>query len=419
MFKKVAYNTSAQVAGKFVTAATTLLVTIIIGRSLGEAGYGNFTKIFTFIGYFYTFADFGLNAIYIKSTSQKTEQHLLKLLIGLRIIIAASLIFITIAIGYILPYNSSTGIGFPPLVKIGIALAAFTILTQALYTSLNAIFQRKLRYDLSAIAAVAGALAVLVGAAACALFSPGLLGFSAIYVAGGAVTVLTAILIIHKYFKINLNPSFSRAEYKTLLQQSWPVGLALILNLVYFRVDVLILSLARSSADVGIYGLAYQFFEASLAVPIFFSNALYPLLIDVKNQNVAKYYRQISTWLKILTGVSILQTIGLLVISIFIPLLYNGQFQGSVLALQVLSLGIPFFFLSALLWHCLIIAGRQKHLVFIYGAGAIFNVACNILFIPIYGYLAAAVITVASEALILLLLAADYSSSRSTINDEQ
>lgn len=412
MFKKVAYNTGAQVAGKFVTAATTLLVTIIIGRSLGEAGYGNFTKIFTFIGYFYTFADFGLNAIYIKSAKPSTEQYLLKLLIGLRIIIATSLIFITIALGYILPYNSSTGIGFSPLVKIGIALAAFTILTQALFTSINAIFQRKLRYDLSAIAAVVGALTVLIGAVVCSRFSSTLLGFSAIYVVGGAVTVLAAAIIIHKYFKINLNPAISYEEFKNLLQQSWPIGLALILNLVYFRVDILILSLTRSSADVGIYGLAYQFFEASLAVPIFFSNALYPLLIDLKNQSKAKYHKQISNWLKILTVVSLLQTSGLLVISMFIPLLYNGQFQGSVLALQVLSLGVPFFFLSALLWHCLIIVNRQKHLIVIYGIGAVFNIICNLTLIPTYGYLAAAVVTIASEALILLLLTIDYRLSK-------
>lgn len=416
MFKKVAYNTGAQVAGKFVTAATTLVVTIILGNVLSESGYGNFTKIFTFVGYFYTFADFGLNAIFIKEASEKSQQFLIKVLIGLRILIALSLIFVAVVIGNLLPYDAVTGIGFSPLVKLGITIAAFTILTQALFTSANAIFQKKLRYDLSAIAAVAGALTILLGAFVCSFLSLGLLGFVGIYLAGGIIMVLTAAIILTKKFRVNLVPAFSAKEAKGLLKQSWPIGLALILNLVYFRIDVLILSLVRNSAEVGIYGLAYQFFEASLAVPIFFSNALYPLLIDVKNQSSVQYYKQISNWLKILTGVSILQTIGLLVVSLFIPWLYNGQFQGSVLALQVLSLGIPFFFLSALLWHSLIIAGRQKHLIFIYGAGAVFNIVSNLIFIPIYGYLAAAVITVASEGLILLLLALDYTLSKNHLN---
>jgi O-antigen/teichoic acid export membrane protein len=418
VFKKVAYNTGAQVVGKFVTAAATLLVTIIIGRSLGEAGYGNFTKIFTFVGYFYTFADFGINTIYVKTATEKTEQYLLKVLVGLRIIMAVLLIVAVFLIGNLLPYNASSGIGFSPLVKIGITLAALTILTQAIYTSFNAFFQKKLRYDLSAIAAVVGALAILVGAFFCAYFKTGLLGFSGIYVIGGAVTVLSAAFIIHRYFKINLNPSFNKEKSLEFLKTAWPVGVALVLNLIYFRVDVLILSLVRNSTEVGLYGLAYQFFEASLAVPIFFSNALYPLLIDVKKQNTRLYFKQVKNWLKILTAVSLLQTAALFVISFIIPLLYNGQFRGSVLALQVLSLGIPFFFLSALLWHCLIIAGRQKHLMYIYGAGALFNLFSNIILIPKYGYLAAAIVTITSEGLILLLLALDYAYSKKDLTLE-
>ena len=71
MFKKVIANTVFQIIGKAITAATTFLLTIIIGRSLGPAGYGEFTKIFVFVGYFYAIYDFGLNNIFVKVTSGK------------------------------------------------------------------------------------------------------------------------------------------------------------------------------------------------------------------------------------------------------------------------------------------------------------------------------------------------------------
>ena len=83
----------------------------------------------------------------------------------------------------------------------------------------------------------------------------------------------------------------------------------------------------------------------------------------------------------------------------------------------MLSLGIPLFFLSALLWHCLIIAGRQKHLMYIYGIGALFNLFGNLILIPTYGYLAAAIVTIASEGLILIMLAFDYFQSKKIVND--
>ena len=44
-YKGVIYNTGAQVAGKAITASITLLITVIIGKNLGPAGYGDFTKI--------------------------------------------------------------------------------------------------------------------------------------------------------------------------------------------------------------------------------------------------------------------------------------------------------------------------------------------------------------------------------------
>jgi len=71
MFKKVIYNTGAQIIAKAISASTTLIITLLIGRSLGPAGFGDFTKIFVFVGYFYTFVDFGLNSIYVKNTKEE------------------------------------------------------------------------------------------------------------------------------------------------------------------------------------------------------------------------------------------------------------------------------------------------------------------------------------------------------------
>lgn len=407
MFKKVFYNTSAQIFGKLITASTTLLVTIIIGRSLGEAGFGDFTKIFTFVGYFYTFGDFGLNSIFVKNSKEGNLHTLFRILIGLRLIIAFALAIVAITVSFLLPYNSQSSIGFSPLVKSGIIIASLTILTQTLYTTTNALFQKKLRYDLSTIAAILGAAAVLACAAVLSVNKPGLINFTAVYVIGGLVTVSTAFYLVRRLTKTNFLPLFNSEEFKSLLKSSWPIGAALVLNLIYFRLDILILSSTRPSSEVGIYGLAYQFFEASLAVPIFFSNALYPLLINIKGENLKSYWRQLSLWAKLLTLIAIAQAAALYIVALLIPFIYNGQFKGSVAALQILALGIPFFYLSALLWHAIIIAGRQKHLIFIYGSGAAFNLAANLILIPQYGYLAAATVTVISEALILLLLAFD------------
>jgi len=143
MFKKVIYNTGSQIVGKVITASITLVVTIIIGRTLGESGYGDFTKIFVFVGYFYTLADFGLNAIFVRLS--KEELTLFKVLVGLRLLIGIVLAIVATLVAFLLPYNSAQNIGFAPLVKIGIVIASATIITQALFTTANAYFQKNLR----------------------------------------------------------------------------------------------------------------------------------------------------------------------------------------------------------------------------------------------------------------------------------
>ncbi len=405
MFRKVIYNTSSQIVAKIISALVTFLVTILISNSLGETGYGDFTKIFVFIGYFYTLADFGLNAVYIKITkSPKDQLHYLKTLLGQRLVLAGTLTLLAIVTSMFLPFNSSTLIGFSSLVKLGIVLASATIITQSLLTTANAYFQKNLHYDLSALAVICGSLVILTSTIIASLTTRSLLAYTAAYVAGGLTFAISAFFLIYKREKQLIYPLFSKVANKLFTKEAWPIGTALILNLVYFRIDVIILSTTRSTSEVGVYGLAYQFFEASLAVPIFFANSLYPLLATSYQQSRQVFKSQVKSWILILLALSLALSFALFLGAYLIPIIYQGRFQGSVAALQILSLGMPLFFLSALFWHLLILYGKQKYLILIYGCGAFFNLLANLIFIPRNGYLAAATVTVVSEGIVLLLL---------------
>ena len=405
MIRRVFYNAGAQILGKGFTAGTTLVVTLLVGRSLGPAGFGDFTKIFVFVGYFYTFADFGLNSIYIAKSNPQNEKLLFRVLVSLRLVMALVFVALALLVGFLLPYNAQENTGFGPLVKIGIAVASLTILTQALYTSANSLFQKKLRYDLSTVAAISGSLVILLSVILTTASGGSITQYVLAYVVGGLVTVFVAYLILFKRWQILVFPKIDRLAFSNYLSKSWPVGLALILNLLYFRVDVLILAWVRQPQEVGIYGLAYQFFEASLAVPIFFVNAIYPYLAALYKKNIGKFYKNFKFWVLVLLAISVLVSVFLILVSFLIPFLYDLRFAPSKAPLVILASGIPFFFLSALLWHILIIYDRQKNLALVYGAGFIFNLAANLIFIPKFGYIAAAVNTVISEAFILLLLA--------------
>lgn len=405
MFNKVLANTLLQIIGKATTATTTLILTIIIGRALGPAGYGNFTKIFVYVGYFYVLADFGLNAVYIKLTQKDKNQLLINYLIGLRLTMAIFLALAASIIALFLPYDPNTGLGFSPLIKIGIILASATIVTQALIVSANAIFQKKLRYDLATITYIGSSIAILTTIIATAAFKLGLIFFVLAYVLQGLAFVIIARFLIKKFLSLSPSPHFSNSQFTKLLKTSAPIGVALVFNIIYFRVDVLILTYTRPVAEVGLYGLAYQFFEVALTVPFFFVNSLFPHLVRLYAAKRDNFAKEVRLWIARLIVFSLATTILLYIASFLIPLIYDARFAPSASALKILALSMPFFFLSALLWHILIIQNKQKYFVYIYLAGAFFNVVVNLIFIPTYGFMAAAVSTVVSEFVVMALLA--------------
>jgi len=406
VLKIVFKNTIFQVLGKALTAATTLIVTLLIGKFLGPTGYGDFAKIFTFVGYFYVLADFGINSIFVKLTTKDEDSttRLFTSLVTLRLVLGISFALLASSIAFILPYNPAESTGFSPLVKIGIIIASITILSQSLYTSANAYFQKILRYDFVTVTAALGSLAILITAALASFKKASVIGYSLAYVIGGLIFVLASYFFISRKLRLLPPAIFFKQDFPKLLSRSWPIGIALIANLIYFRIDIFILANTRKTEEVGLYALSYQFFEAALSVPIFFANSIFPILANLYQNNKAEFVKQFKKWQKLLIGISLVLLLALVLLANLIPLIYDDRFKGSVLALQILALGLPFFFMTALYWHILIIYNRQKYLTTIYVAGAIFNLVLNLILIPIFGYLAAAATTVISEIAVTVLL---------------
>jgi len=407
---KIAANTLYQLIGKLITAGITFLVTILIARQFGSTGFGEFTKITTYVAFFYLIVDFGLNAIVLKQISNlksqnskpnlKTQNYFGNLL-SLRIFFSLVLIFLALAILICLPFNTVTFQGFTPLSRLGIIILAPTILTQAIFLTSNLIFQKNLRYDKSVVAACLGSLTTFLLIIFLVRIKTGLLMIVGSYLIGGVVMAGASLFLVNQLtignYQLAINPIF----WRRLLSQSFPLGLTLIFNLIYFRADVLILTFFRSTEEVGIYGLAYKFFEFPLALPTFFMNAVYPVLLNSKSKRQkSKIIKKSGVFLFLASAFLLLASFTLAPLLAFI----KQDFVASVTPFRILTLSLPLFFLTSLFMWVLIAQGKQRLLAKIYGLGMIINIFLNLLFIPRFGYNAAAVITGFSEGIVLLLL---------------
>ncbi len=399
MKKSVAINTASQLIGRAVSAVVTFIVTFLVARQLGASGYGDFVKITTYIAFFYLFADFGINAIYLQQADVKTSWQALILLRTM-----GGLILIALSLGIVMLLPGTRTAGYTSFVRLGILLYSPTILFQAWITTGNAIFQKKLRYDFSAWAILFGSVAT-VGLLWALLFVwtvPGVTAAILALIAGAVVTAAATIFFAFRLHPIAILP-ISCGDLRRLFLPSIPLGITLLFNLVYFRADSVIITIMRPTAEVGIYGLAYKVFEVVLVFPTFFMNAVYPFMVS---QTAGKSHGRLT---KIFTQSFIfllcMSVTAAAVVWFAAPLLtlVKSDFAPSIGALRVLSLGLPFFFVTSATMWALIALKKATTLAVIYGASMILNIVGNSIFVPIYGFMAAAWLTGICEGLVLVL----------------
>lgn len=379
-----------------MTSGSGFFITILLAHFIGLKGYGDYTKVTTFVAIFYLIADFGLNAIFLKLNEKEAR---LNYLLSLRLLIALLLIIIINVVVIFLPSANSQDIGFASYLRLPVFIFTLTIIFQSVLFTSMAVFQKKLKYDLQMYSIICGTILTLFLVIAFSLKQMPLEYILISYVLGNALSaVISLILIKQKFTPLKFNTTF----YAKLLKDSSPIGLMLFFNLIYFRADIIILSFYKSVSDVALYGYAYKYFEFLLALPLFLSNAVYPFLLR-SLKNLRNFHQLAQKYILVFLILSILILGFAWFLSPLIAIV-EKDFSASILILRTLVFFLPVFFVTSILQWILIAKDENKFLLLTYSLSALINIALNIIFIPIYGYLAAAIITGLSELFILAIL---------------
>ncbi len=398
----ISTNTFSQFAVKVTTSFSGLLIIFLISYFLGFNSFGSFSKVVAFISFFYLIIDFGANSIFLRDYFERVKDKF-HLLIILRLVVSFFLFLIIIATTYFLPYNSLSNTGFSDLEKLGIIIFGLTLFSQSIIISLNALFQKNLQYKKTVIPALISSI-ILVFFVSLSVYSKSLSFLFSSYVVSGGVIIVLLVYSLGKISKSEITLEGFTEFSKKIIVTSLPLGLMLFFNLVYAKADTIILSFMRPTVEVGIYGFSYRVFEFALAIPTFFSNSAYPILIEAeKNKNV--FFKKIISYCTSLLIISILIMVSFM---LFSPMLgfIKKDFQLSVLPIRILSLSFPFFFVTSLLQWILVLKKKMRYLLFVYIFSLALNIILNLIFIPRFSYIASSIITVVCEGVVAVLLIA-------------
>lgn len=382
---KIFQQTFWQMIGKLITSLSTLIILGVVARNYHEKGTGVFTLSLTYLAMFNLLSDFGFNAHILRQAKVEWQK-----LLGTRLIWSIFLVILAVVLLPFLPFAQMEFIH-------SVIFGSLAIIAFAIFVSCNLIFQKELRYDLSV---AASSLGTVLGLGFFIWLSSQQLPVAVMMLANLVSWIVISVLALNLVRQLvrNVWPIFDLKYSLSLLKNSWPIAATLAVNVVYFRADSFMISFYKGISSAGIYNVAYAVFQTALVLPNFIMNAYYPLMLKSKSE-----VKLVGVWLIILAFFATSLTFGLA--PNLINILTGAGFEGSSLSLQILSLSLPAFYLSALLMWRLVTEGKYKLLLLIYFTGLVFNLGLNFIYIPKFSYLAAAWITVVSEYLILVMQA--------------
>lgn len=225
-----------------------------------------------------------------------------------------------------------------------------------------------------------------------------LFGAIAAYLTSMIFTIFTYIFIIRK----KLFPDYS--EFRTipigkkLLSFALPLALTGVTFLFAEKTDVILLGYYITSKDIGIYQTALNIGLILNYVGISFSYIFLPVISGLiakgKTSILETLFKSSSKWMFLIVFPMFLYI--LLFSKEVLTLLYGIEYSEAYLALVILTFGVSMTVFTGLTGNVLVGMGHTKLILACEVIAAITNVSLNIILIPIYGIIGAAIGTAAS-----------------------
>ncbi|MBM2821196.1 MAG: polysaccharide biosynthesis protein [Candidatus Berkelbacteria bacterium] len=407
--RRIAFNTIIQVIGKVITTVISLFLVAALTRYLGVSGYGQYTTIFAYLQFFAVFADFGFFWFLVREISKPDvdQEKIFNNVITFRSIMAAFIFTLAFFVAFLVPqyHDIRTGIGI-------IAAASFW---QALNGTYVGIFQNRLRMDKAALTDVLGRIVILALVIWQIKMQMPLERILWSYFFGNLVNFVLSGVLGRVYVKFRF--AFDFKFWKKIFRESALIFIVSILGIIYFKMDILMLSLLRSSTDVGIYGPSYKVIEILILLPAMFMGNVFPVVtryIYAKDNRLGNAFQKSFDFL-VITGIPI--AVGVIFTASRVIEIVAGQeflsahtiapifglTANSALALQILVIAVAISFLSHLFGYMIIALGKQTKMILPNVILVIFNIGLNIILIPRFSYIGAAAVTVLTEILVVYL----------------
>lgn len=383
------YNFIAVFAGNFVSKIFGLFLAIILARYLGPEDYGKYAFVVSFAYLFNVIADFGLNDLFVRDVAR--DRSIVSKYLALALIVKPSLsiISITILIFSVYFMNYSTEI------LVCSAIFSIHIIFITLISSITAIFRAYEQMEYASLINVLNGLLSLIFIIFVVFYEGTLYQILSFRVISFFVGFLIGLFIVIKLISkpdFSINISF----IKVITKRALPFLTITIIDTLYFNIDIIMLSKMKGDIYVGWYTpAANDLFFGLLIIPSTIATVVYPMFTRQYGESIEKLRETINFSIKLLFILGVPVCFGTYILAQdIIHFIFGHEYGNSIVVLKIMALVIIFAFAREPLGFGLAAIGKEKVLMWLSNIFLLLNILLNLILIPIYAHIGAAITTV-------------------------
>jgi O-antigen/teichoic acid export membrane protein len=392
--RRVAISLLSNAGSTVIVALLAVVAVRLMTRHLGPTDYGLFVTALTFVTLATFLTDLGITDITGREISKNSNSapQILGRNVGLRLALSVALVPVLIIIGSLV-YRGSQ-----PQLRWAIVIISLATPFQSVRSVITGLFIATIRNHITAVLQVLNQSVFLASLIIALLAHTGVLGCATAYLFTALVTCSITLVITRVQVPFRLHIDIT--EWRMVLVQSMSIGLIQIVNMVYLKADMILLSLMTTPRQVGLYGLAYVVIGYLNTGPNLLMTTLIPLIAQAREEELGSLVRRATSLLA--TSGALVSCGTILFAPAVVQLLGGPKFADAVTPVRILGVSCLFTYINSGLGYTAFARNKHQRMLAVSIAGLMLNVAANLVVIPRFGINGAAWATCGSELVTLM-----------------
>lgn len=395
--KTIFKNMSWLLISQIIASICAFIWTVLMARYLGVSNYGIFGFATSFTAILAVTVDLGINTHVIRhvATDYDSAPKYLGNAMPLKSIFSIFTMILTLIILILMKTDELT--------LTVTLLFAIEMIIKSFISLLNGSFQAFEEGKYQGIGSTLLHVILLIFILITIFTDFGLIGISISYILANVIT------FIYTYYAFKNNIAKPKFEFdlefcKKITILSLPFAVIGLLYTIYYSIDIVMLTNMVGSYASGIYNATYKLISVLTLFYSVYTAVIFPVMSKFFNNDESMLLISFEKSIKYLMLIIIPIAIATVLYSTdIIHLIYGHKYDAASSVLSILIWTVCLLFISGATNSLLNASHKEVAVTKIYAIAAVFNIVLNFFMIPYFSYNGAAITTVLSDLLIVII----------------